>query len=136
MKKSIRVVIDTNVLISSFWGKKPGEIIALWSAGKLTAVISPEILNEYMEVMQRFNLSEDNMEAVMEVLSDTAHNIYVSPHEKVNVVKKDSSDNKFIECALAGKAGFIISGDKHLKNIGEYKGIKILTPAEFLDNIS
>jgi len=135
MKKSMRVVIDTNVLISSFWGKKPGEVIDLWSKGALTAVISPDILQEYLEVMQRFKLKEEDMDAVMEVLSDTAHNIYVTPHEKVNAVKKDSSDNKFIECAIAGKAGYIISGDRQLRDVGEYKDVKILTPAEFLEQM-
>jgi len=133
MKKGIRVVIDTNVLISSFWGKKPEEVIKLWAKGAVTAVISPDILKEYLEVIQRFDLSEDDMDAVMEVLSDSAHNIYVTPREKVNAVKKDKSDNKFIECAIAGRAIYIISGDKHLRDVKEYKGIEILTPAEFIE---
>jgi len=50
-------------------------------------------------------------------------------------VKKDPSDNKILECALEAKTSFIISGDKHLLEIRECKGIKIVTPKEFLTKI-
>ena len=55
------------------------------------------------------------------------------PKIKVNVIKEDPSDDKVLECALSCKAEFIISGNKHLLELGEYKGIKILTPKEFLE---
>ena len=52
---------------------------------------------------------------------------------ELHVVEKDPDDNKFIECAVALKCKFIISGDKHLKSVQDYMGIKIVSPKEFLD---
>jgi hypothetical protein len=59
----------------------------------------------------------------------------VYPKKKLNIVKEDLADNKIIECALEAKASFIISGDKRLLKIRKYKGIKIITPREFLFQI-
>ena len=58
--------------------------------------------------------------------------ILVIPKRKVNVVKDDSDDNKFIEAALEGNADYIISQDRHLLDIKEFEGIKMVTPKEFL----
>ncbi len=57
----------------------------------------------------------------------------VEPEEEVNIVKDDVSDNKFVEAAVIGKADYIITQDNHLLKIKEFKGIKILTPKDFLD---
>ena len=56
----------------------------------------------------------------------------VVPNRKVNVIKDDPDDNKFIEAALEGKADYIVTQDKHLLNIQEFEGIKIVSPEEFL----
>ena len=61
------------------------------------------------------------------------HVAVLKPGRKI--VKKDPSDNKFIHCAITGKAGVIISGDQHLLNIKTYQKIKILTQAQFLANL-
>ena len=58
--------------------------------------------------------------------------ILVIPKRKVNVVKDDPDDNKFIEAALEGKADYIVTQDRHLLNIKEFEGIKMVTPKEFL----
>lgn len=59
----------------------------------------------------------------------------VNPCVKVNIIKEDADDNKIIECALEGKADYIISYDKHLLNLKEYKKIKIISPEEAMDLI-
>ena len=63
-------------------------------------------------------------------------NIFISSlvelQESVRAVAKDPSDSKIIECALAGKAYFIVSGDKHLLDLRQYQKIKIVTPNQFL----
>jgi predicted nucleic acid-binding protein len=60
----------------------------------------------------------------------------VYPKKKLNIVKKDPSDNKILECALEAKASFVISGDRHLLEIKEYDGIKIVSPREiFIPNL-
>jgi len=57
----------------------------------------------------------------------------VVPRTKINWVKADKNDNKIIECAAEGRADYIVSGDLHLLELKEYKGIKILTPSEMLN---
>jgi putative PIN family toxin of toxin-antitoxin system len=133
MLQKVKVVIDTNVMISSLWGGKPHDIIQKWVDGNILMVASREILNEYLEVFKRFNLPEDEMEALTIILANPKNTILVTPKDKINLIKADPDDNKFLECAVAGKAGYIISGDKHLLNCAEFKHCKILTPSDFLD---
>ncbi len=59
----------------------------------------------------------------------------VSPTVKLDVIKADPKDNIILECAVAGNADYIVSGDKHLLDLKEFSGIKILKPAEFLRKI-
>ena len=61
------------------------------------------------------------------------NSLLVEPEEKIEIVKDDSDDNKFVEAAIAGKADYIITQDNHLLKIKEFRGIKILTPKQFLD---
>jgi uncharacterized protein len=56
----------------------------------------------------------------------------VKPKRRLHVVRHDPSDNKFLECAVAGKARVIISGDNDLLSLGHYRQIRIQTPAQFL----
>jgi uncharacterized protein len=132
MKKAIRTVIDTNIVISSLWGGNAKSIIDLWAAGKITAVLSPDVLGEYTDVLAGFNVSQEQMESFLEVFMDSKYTVFVNPAHKIDAVKKDRKDNMFIECAIAGKADYIISGDKHLLEIKEYGGIKIVKAAELL----
>ena len=57
-------------------------------------------------------------------------------HPKLHIVEKDPDDNMFIECAVALKAKFVISGDKALKEIQDYMNIKIVSPRKFLDKFA
>jgi predicted nucleic acid-binding protein len=56
----------------------------------------------------------------------------VKPKRRLRVIERDPADNKFLECAVAGKAGVIISGDKDLLSLGRYRKIRIQSPAQFL----
>ena len=55
---------------------------------------------------------------------------------RLDVIKDDASDNKYLECAVEGGAHYIISGDKHLTDLKSFRGIKIMKPAHFLKNIA
>lgn len=59
--------------------------------------------------------------------------ISVAPTRKIEVIKEDPSDNKFLECAIEAHADYIISGDKHLKKLVEFEGIKIIDARKFLN---
>ena len=61
--------------------------------------------------------------------------ILISPELELSVIAEDEADNRIVECALQGKAQYIISGDHHILSLREYRGIKILSPTEFLREV-
>jgi uncharacterized protein len=130
----MKVVIDTNVFVSSFFGGNPRKIVDLWKQGKLKLCLSKEIMSEYTTVLSRIGL--ENQKELKELLSLFArgtHSIFSGKTPVLKVVIDDPDDDKFIECAVALKAHYIITGDKALQEVSEYMGIKILNPKEFLN---
>jgi putative PIN family toxin of toxin-antitoxin system len=129
----MKVVIDTNVLVSSFFGGNPRKIIDLWKEGKISLCVSKNILDEYVEVLQRIGLGgEREIEELLSLFAKGINIIFTRKIPKIKVVKDDPDDDKFVECAVGLKAEVIVTGDKALKAMSEYMGIKILTPQQFL----
>jgi len=130
----VRVVLDTNVLVSAllFTGTA-SEILPLWQKGVITILLSRDVLEEYLRVLSypKFQLAEAEIKALIEEELLPFVTV-VKPKRRLSVVKRDPSDNKFLECALAGKAQVIVSGDKDLISIGHYRRVRIQTPAQFL----
>ena len=130
-----KVVVDTNVFVSSFFGGNPRKIVDLWKSDQLTLCLSRPIIDEYVGVLQRLGLK--NERELSELLSLFAHGFHVlfsAKTPELHLVEKDPDDGKFIECAVGLKAGFVISGDKALIVIQDYMGIRIVTPKKFLDS--
>ncbi len=128
-----KVVVDTNVFISSFFGGNPRKIIDLWKTGEITLCLSRPIVNEYIEVLQRFGVQrERELGELLELFARGTHSVFTAKTPELYLVEEDPDDNKFIECAAALKAGFVISGDKALLEVRDYMGIKVVTPKEFL----
>ncbi|MFZ2055443.1 MAG: putative toxin-antitoxin system toxin component, PIN family [Candidatus Aminicenantales bacterium] len=129
----MRVVIDTNVFISSFFGGKPRKVIDLWKKGEIIICLSPNIVEEYVAVLRRLGLEEDpEIGELIDLFAKGYQLLFTTKTPSLKVVRADPADDKFIECAVALKAQAIISGDKLLKAIGDYLGMKILGPGEFL----
>ena len=131
-----KVVVDTNIFISSFFGGVPRKIIDLWKEGKITLCLSQEIVEEYIEVLIRLGVDENEIKKLTRLFAENYHSIFTAQTPKLSVVKDDPDDNKFIECAVALDCKIIISGDKHLKSIKKYIDIDILSPGEFIDEIT
>jgi len=128
-----RVVVDTNVFISSFFGGNPRKIIDLWKTSEITLCLSKPIVDEYIEVLRRLGLqNEKEIEELLGLFAHGFHVVFTAKTPELHIVEKDPDDNMFIECAVALKAGFVITGDKALKAIKEYMNIKIVSPNEFL----
>ena len=130
----MRVVLDTNAVVSAllFTGIS-SRLVALWQKGLITLLLSREILDEYLRVFSysKFKLSEEEIkELIQEEILPYAE--VVKPKRRLRVVQRDPSDDKFLECAVAGKARVIISGDKDLLSLGRYRQVRIQTPARFL----
>ena len=129
----MKVVIDTNVFVSSFFGGNPKRIIDLWKNEEIVLCLSKDILDEYIDVLQRVGLQDENeIEELLSLFAKGFNILFTTKTPKIRAVKGDPDDDKFIECAAALKAEVIITGDKVLRAIGEYVGIKILNSQEFL----
>jgi hypothetical protein len=129
----IRAVIDANVFVSSFFGGNPKRIIDLWKNEEIVLCLSKDVLDEYVDVLQRVGLKdEDEIEELLSLFAKGFNILFTTKTPKIKAVKDDPDDDKFIECAVALKAEAIVTGDKALETVGEYMGIKILTPREFL----
>lgn len=130
----LKVVIDTNVFISSFFGGIPREIINYWKDGKITLCLSQKIIEEYIEVLNKLGLKDKNeIQNLTKLFAESYNSIFTAQTPSLKVVKEDPDDNKFIECAVALGSKIIISGDKHLKNIKKYIDIEIVSPKEFIE---
>lgn len=132
------VVLDTNVVISSLLAStsKPAEIFGFWEAERFDVAISPHLLDElrraiqYLQVAKYLKMSDDALNEFLRRYAMFA--IYVEPQIKLEIIKDDPDDNRVLECAVTGNASFIITGDKHLLNLKEFRGIVILPPSGFL----
>lgn len=127
-----KVVLDTNVVISSLWPGTSRRILDLWKQEQLIALVSEPIIREYLEVLERFSVPPEDLQQFIVLFTDPGRSIVVVPHERIQIIPQDPSDNKFLECAIAGRADSIISGDKHLKFLQSFREIPILPPAVFL----
>lgn len=132
MGKGEKVVIDANVFISAFgWGGRPLEVIELLEKEEIRNCISEEIFKElfttlsYPKLGFTIKLQTEILEFVL------AYSDFYSPKENLKLTP-DPTDNKFIECALEANSRFIITGDKSLLSVKQFKGIKIVTPEDFL----
>jgi len=134
LEKKVKIVIDTNIVVSHFFGGKPADILSLWRNEKIEWCTSPEIIKEYENVLMRpkFGLPDSIVEKFMELI--IANTTLVFPTVNVDIVKEDPHDNKFLECALESESKFVVSGDKHLLSLKNYKNIKIVTCADFLSD--
>lgn len=128
-----KVVLDTNVFVSSFLGGNPRKIVNLWRTGEVTLCLSRPIIDEYIEVLRRLGLQDEReLGELLGLFARGFHVVFTARTPELHVVEDDPDDNKFIECAVALKADFIISGDKALTAIQDYMGIKIVNPKEFI----
>jgi len=128
-----RIVVDTNVLVSSLFGGRPREVMELWRDGQFVLCLSDEIVAEYLEVLMRFGHPKREIEEFLALLSEEGERVvFVSPRERIGEVVADPEDNRFLECAVAAGAEMIVSGDRHLLGLKEFRGIQIVSPAGFL----
>ena len=131
----IKVVLDTNVFVSSFFGGNPRKVIDLWKLGDVFLCLSKSIVDEYIEVLRRLGLpNEKELHELVGLFAHGFHVAFTAKTPELHVVEKDPDDNKFIECAVALKADFVITGDKALTAIQDYMTIKIVSPRDFLNS--
>lgn len=132
----IKAVLDTNIFISAlFWRGAPYRVVEQGLGGAFIMVTSPDIIQETSRTLTR--KFEFPLEDTREFLETIVLGSYVvSPTERLHVVKADPDDDKIIECAIAGDASFVVSGDRHLLDIENYRSIMMISPQDFLKRLT
>ena len=130
----MKACLDTNVLVSGiFWRGIPGKVIDLWINEEFDLLVSLPILDEYQRVLRKIG------RAVNPTIAETWIKVIV---EKASILSftppywrrsRDIHDDKFIHCAMAGRADYLVSGDADLLELKGQVPVKILMARDFLN---
>jgi putative PIN family toxin of toxin-antitoxin system len=131
------VVLDSNVVLSAFlYGGRPKQIFQMVLSGSIQLASSEALLNEIRGVLQRptFGLNKQFIQTMLSEYSGVAK--WKEPAEHFSIVQDDPNDNQFIDCAVAAKADYLITGDKHLLKLAAFRVVKIISVDGFLEVIT
>ncbi len=132
----MRLVADTNVVVSGLlWLGNPGRLLEAASLGRVTLYTSLALLAELSSTLSRPKLARPIMRSGLTLDDVLGRYLYVTfvvePSAVPRVVSDDPDDDQVLACALAAQAELIVSGDKHLLDLGgHYQNIPIVTPAQ------
>lgn len=130
----MRAVLDTNVLISSVISTGvTHDVVVRGFRGEYQIVVSVATLTEFRDTLskypEKFQLMDDEIQREVETVRYFAE--FVDPDEEINAVDADPDNDKFLEAAVAGDVDYLVSGDRHLLDVGDYRGIDIVDPRAF-----
>jgi len=132
-----KVVLDTNCLIMAL--SRHSEYYPVWQGiqtGRYILCVSNDIFAEYHEIIAR-KMSEIVADNVIRLLSECPFVEFVDPRYHLELIQVDPDDNKFVDCAFAANATYIVSNDKHfdvLKSV-DFPQIQVLKLIEFLQTL-
>lgn len=131
MVKKLRAVLDTNIIVSAVVFKgKPRQVLELAFEEKIKPFISQTLLAELTETLtKKFSLPSEEIELIEQEIKDGFEIVYPTI---ILHVQKDQDDNRVLEAAAEGKCDYVVTGDKELLDLGNFKGIKIVTATEFI----
>lgn len=129
----MKVVFDTNILVSAlvFPGGRGEAALLRIAEEKDQLVLSKPILDELLGILAR-KFSRDAEELARAAVLISELSLSVKPRQRLRVVK-DDPDNRILECAAAGRADAIVTGDRALLALREYRGVRIISLREYLD---
>jgi putative PIN family toxin of toxin-antitoxin system len=133
----MKVVLDSNIFVSSFyWQGNPRRVFDRIINRYDELYITDEILEEISAVMLlgKFDTKKHEVEGYIKIIERYAKKIF--PKNRIENVSRDKDDDKILQCGVEGNVDFIITGDKDLLVLKEYKNIKIIKPKDYLENIS
>lgn len=134
----MRVVLDTSTLVSGLlFDGTASRLVPLWQSGQLRALVSRAILQEYLRVLAypKFRLSDAEIRALVEEdVLPFVETVRVT--RRLSVGRRDPDDDKFIECAVAGRAAYLVTGDRDLRELRAYREVTILGAGELLDRLT
>ncbi len=134
----IRVVLDANIFVSTVLKShsNPARVFQLAKEGKVILISSKDIFSEVEAVLlypKLRKLHHRTPKEISEFVKRATRVSYIVPDRtKILEIKDDPADNKYLTAAIEGRADFIVSGDRHLKDIKTFRGIRIIDPSTFL----
>jgi uncharacterized protein len=137
----IRVVLDANVLVSGILSSNgaPARILDAWRERRLQLCVSTPILDEvarvlrYPKIAKRHGWTEEETDVFVSTLASLS--VPTMPEISLEVIVRDPTDNRYLECAVAARARYVVSGDRDLLDLQTYEEIAIVTPRVFLDRL-
>ena len=130
----MRVVIDTSVFLPGvFFGGPPRDVLAAWRDGRIEVVVSNEIIQEYVRVGERLSARFPGVDFEHALDRITTSATLVSAPPLPEPVCEDRDDDKFLACAVAGGAEFVVSGDKALLATSPYRNVIVIRSHAFMD---
>jgi putative PIN family toxin of toxin-antitoxin system len=139
----LRVVLDTNIFVSSLLVKEgiPAQVLDAWRDRQYALFISPTIISEirstldYPHIRNKYNITDGDIDRLITLLE---YDAFIVPGDNKSVagsIPEDPPDEAVLACALDARADLIVSGDRHLLELKEYKGIPIHTVRDFLESL-
>ncbi len=132
----LKVVLDTNTFISGFlWDGNEAELIRLIELDKIQLFISDEIIEEIEKVLekQKIRIILEKYDIDKNIIINKIIELSTIINPKIRIpICRDKDDNKFIECAFASKANYIVTGDSDLLVLKKYNQIEIITTTNIL----
>ncbi len=133
----VRVVVDTNVLVSALIGRGKPRRLVLKLLEKHSMVLSRPMLAELADVLSREKFREVRSSQVDKFLAGLVHkSMIVTMRPRFKVVAADPNDDIVLNTAYSGKADYIVTGDKHLLALKEFKGVEIVKVIQMLEIIT
>ena len=132
-----RVVIDTNCLLAILPSRSPYH--SVWTellANKLEICVSNEILMEYEEILSE-KTSPSFADSIIQAILNRKNLVRVSPVWRFNLIAQDPDDTKFVDCAVCGRAEYLVSNDRHFQVLRDvsFPPITLVTLQEFVDDL-
>ncbi|MGB3848458.1 MAG: putative toxin-antitoxin system toxin component, PIN family [Tunicatimonas sp.] len=130
----MKVVVDTNCLLASFSKKSPYRwLFNSILHGELTLVFTTDILLEYEEIISR-ETSREVAQNLVKLLIDLRAREQIEVYYFWNLIPQDPDDNKFVDCAIAANADYLITHDRHYNILQtvEFPKVRVATLPEFL----
>ncbi|MBI2185144.1 MAG: putative toxin-antitoxin system toxin component, PIN family [Thaumarchaeota archaeon] len=132
----VRAVVDTNALVSALIGRGKPRKLVLELLEKHSVVLSPQMLAELADVLSREKFREiRSSQTDRFTASLVSKSKIVKVRSRFKAVAADPSDDLILNTAYSGKADYIVTGDKHMLALKEFKGIEIVKVAKMLETI-
>ncbi len=126
------VVLDTNVLVAALITEGIcSKLLHRARMGEFSLVSCPFIMNEIRRILSRkFRLTSEEIRSALEPITEAIDQI-IDHDLKIKSICRDADDDNILACAVAAKAGYLVTGDGDLLELKTYKGLRIMSPRDF-----